>query len=142
MSNRKRKNYHSYRRYTLKIPAGVCEFCAFTNKDQNFIEESNLFWVVKNIMPYDVWDTAGVKSHLMIVPKRHVDSIFHFNDKEKVEFISLLGQYEAKGYSVYARAPNNSLKSVVHQHIHLIAIDNKLKKFLFFIHKPRILWVK
>ncbi len=98
-------------------------------------------WVVCNIFPYDVWDTSTVKDHLMIVPKRHVDSVSHFKRTEQTEFMALLGKYEAKGYSVYARAPTNKMKSVTHQHTHLIKLGPKVRNLLY-IEKPRLLIAK
>lgn len=95
--------------------------------------------MVKNIFPYDLWDTCGVKEHFMVIPKRHVDTISHFSNQEQKEYIGLIAKYEQSGYSIYARAPGSVAKSVHHQHTHLIKLDNKKKKFVLFIRKPWLL---
>lgn len=142
MSTRTRRNHFKYATYIKNRSESTCQFCELTNKDTQIIKETSSFWIIKNIFPYDVWDTAGVNNHLLIVPKRHVDSIAHFNDTESKDFVKQLATYEQRGFSVYARAANNSLKSVVHQHTHLIAIDNKIKKYILFSKKPRFLFTK
>lgn len=78
----------------------------------------------------------------MVIPKRHIDAIGHFTKKEQAEYAKILGEYDQKGYSVYARAPGNIIKSVVHQHTHLIALDNKPKRILVYIKNPRLLLLK
>jgi len=142
MSNRTRKNHRVYANHTKKARGGPCEFCNFSVEQDQVLETSKNFWVVKNIFPYDIWDTAGVKNHLMIVPKRHVDSIAHFTPAERQDYMSNLAKYESKGFSIYARAATNKIKSVAHQHTHLIETDNHIKRYLFFISKPHMLFTK
>lgn len=142
MSVRTRKKALLYTKYTKKTDKDVCQFCSFTKNQEHIIEESPYFWVVKNIFPYDVWDSSGVSDHLMLIPKRHVDSLAHFKPTEQQEFTHLLGKYEEQGYSVYARAPSNGLKSIAHQHTHLIAVDSKVKRVILFIRKPHLLFTK
>ncbi len=77
----------------------------------------------------------------MIVPKRHIDSVSHFNGSEQTEFMRMLAKYEAAGYSVYARAPTNKMKSVIHQHTHLIKLGPKVRS-LIYVEKPRLLLAK
>lgn len=136
MSARTRKNQLVYTRHTKSVGKLRCEFCEFNKKQAQVKQEFKHFWVVTNIFPYDLWDSSGVKGHLMVVPKRHVDSISHFTKKEQQEYTVILGKYEEKGYSVYARAPGSALKSVTHQHTHLIAIDNKPKRLIMYLRKP------
>lgn len=133
---RKRANHKQYAKHTRSVPKGTCEFCELTKTHTQTREEYNYFWVIANIFPYDLWDGAGVQDHLMIIPKRHVDTISHFNTKEQSEYIKIIGEYESRGYSIYARARGSSVKSVVHQHTHLISIDNKIRKTIFFRKKP------
>ena len=142
MTNRTRKNHNEYRQYAVNVPIGTCEFCEFTEDHQSVLDSNKYFWVVKNIFPYDVWDTAGVSRHLMVIPRRHVDSIAHFSETERKAYVDLLANYEKDGFSIYARAPTSKIKSVIHQHTHLIEVDNKVKRILFYVKKPRIMWSK
>ena len=139
MTTRKRKNHLIYQAHTKKAKKKVCEFCKFTADQHQVIEIRRYFFLVKNIFPYDLWDGCGVINHLMVVPKRHVDTISHFSDEEQKEYLKLLGQYEKNGFSIYARSPGNAIKSVVHQHTHLIELDNKAKRLVIFSKKPRFL---
>jgi diadenosine tetraphosphate (Ap4A) HIT family hydrolase len=142
MATRKRKNHLEYARYTHRAKAKDCEFCAFTVDDEQITKDCGEFWLARNIFPYDVWDASKVEDHLLVVPKRHVDSVAHFSASEQVGFMTILAEYESKGYSVYARAPINHMKSVVHQHTHLIKLEPKDKKFMLYLKKPRVLLTK
>lgn len=95
--------------------------------------------MVDNLFGYDMWDSAGVAEHYMIVPKRHVESLGQLNAAEAKEYMDLLATFEKEGYSIYARAPQSITKSVPHQHTHLIKSDNKRKRALFFIRKPHFM---
>lgn len=63
-------------------------------------------------------------------------------DEEMAEYIKILTKYEKLCYSIYARSPGNTSKSIVHQHTHLIKIDDKSKKWIFYLKKPHVLWIK
>lgn len=139
-ATRHRKNHKIYEKYTQEIRGTNCQFCDFNAQDSQVLSELKSFWIVKNIFPYDIWDTSQVSDHLMVVPKRHVDSISHFDNSEKQEYVTALAEYEKQGYSIYARAPTNVIKSVVHQHTHLIKMDsNSIKKFILYFRRPRML---
>lgn len=116
-----------------------CDFCQFHVGDGQVVSESTLFWVVKNIFAYSVWDDMAVIDHLMIVPKRHIVGMHDFTTDERADYFEVMTQYEEQGYSLYARAPKNIAKSVVHQHSHLIKLGNKTKKFMLYIRKPHVL---
>jgi diadenosine tetraphosphate (Ap4A) HIT family hydrolase len=135
---RSRKNEKQYSHYT-RHKADGCDFCAFTVESQQVIKEYPQFWVITNMFAYEIWDGLNVLEHLMVVPKRHVDSISHFNDAESKEYLSILGEYESAGYSIYARAAQNIAKSVQHQHTHLIKMGNKKARALLYVHKPHYL---
>lgn len=139
---RKPKNQRRYKVFTRQAKQRDCDFCNFSKAHDQVVESTRFFWVVHNIFPYDIWDSSGVVDHLMVVPKRHVDAIGHFTPKEQAAFTKVLGKYDRKGYSVYARAPGNIIKSVVHQHTHLIYLDNKPKRALFYLKQPHILIYK
>ncbi len=101
-----------------------------------FVRETKHLKVVRNRTPYSIWDSQGVLDHLMIVPKQHTDKLGHLNDEAASEFVKLIDEYEEDGYSFYARALNSTVRSVVHQHTHLIKLDGKKRNFLLMVRKP------
>ena len=134
---RKRKTEKQYKQYLVTKKPG-CDFCAFTSDSAQVVKQYKHFWIVKNIFPYDHWDGMSVIEHLLIVPKRHVDTLSHFTDAESKEYLLLLSSYESNGYSVYARAAQNVAKSVAHQHTHLIKMDGKRTKAMLYMRKPHM----
>ena len=80
-----------------------------------------------------------VTDHLMIIPKRHVDSMSDLSKEEKLDLINLMADYEAKGYNVYSREKESNMKSVVHQHTHLIKTKNNKAHFVLYFRKPYFL---
>ncbi len=111
---------NEYRKH-LKNIEGICVFCRLEeNSPREVIEESSAFMVVVNRFPYEVWDRQPVKSHFMILPKRHVESTAEFSELEASDYIRLLQKYEVAGYSFYGRTKTNTARTVTHQHTHLI----------------------
>jgi len=80
--------------------------------------------------------------HLLVVPKKHTDKLADFTAPESVEFMGIIGSYESQGYNIYARAPQTVSKSVMHQHTHLIKPVGKVHRFIFFIGKPYIRFMR
>lgn len=78
----------------------------------------------------------------MIIPKRHVASLAELNEVERADYLEAMSQYNMKGYALYARSPGNVTGSMVHQHTHLMKIDNKRKKWLFYVRKPYMVWTR
>lgn len=105
------------------------------------LEEHQLFWIVCNLFPYHIWDGSRTGEHLMIVPKRHVDSIAHFTNDEQLAYMQLLARYESAGYSIYLRAAASGRKTVAHQHTHLIQVGQAIKTQVF-IERPHINFVR
>jgi diadenosine tetraphosphate (Ap4A) HIT family hydrolase len=120
--------------------AGVgCSLCE-TITDSQVVQETPTMRVVKNRIPYDVFDglrTTG--RHYMIVPKRHVSLISEFTDAEKLEMMQLIGAYEKEGFSVYARSKTNIHRSQPHQHTHLIELSKKEPRLVLYSAKPYVL---
>lgn len=111
----------------LKTKTG-CDFCNIgtpTNTLSQVREENELFWIVINAFPYTVFDGNEVADHIMIVPKKHVESISELSEDERQVLIELINKYEPMGYSFMGRDPNNSQKSITHQHTHLIKLVSK-----------------
>lgn len=115
-----------------------CPFCAITTDTERVVESGRNFFVIHNIFPYSLWDGQYVIDHLMVVPKRHINSLSALKTREKAEYVDILGQYESNGYNIYARAPQSTTKSVPHQHTHLIRLNGKRPRFVLLSHKPYI----
>jgi ATP adenylyltransferase len=143
MSTRSRKNHRIYSAEVKRNKQSkTCHFCRFKASDDQVVSDHTYFWIVRNIFPYDLWDNCGVLDHLMIVPKKHTDTLSHLKTKEQIEYMNLLAEYESTGYSIYSRAPGNTRKSVFHLHTHLVKLDNKEKNLIIFCKRPNFLIVK
>lgn len=137
MSTRSRKAEKIYKQHQQAYR--YAEECAFCNPDGENVKvdsETKSFYIIKNRFPYTQWDGQGVDDHLMVVPKKHTETLSDLTAEESVEFTQVLGSFENQGYSVYARAPVSNRKSVLHQHTHLIKLDQKNKPFLLVLNKP------
>jgi diadenosine tetraphosphate (Ap4A) HIT family hydrolase len=102
-----------------------CSFCAIDHPDNTvvkIVEQYDDFWVIKNAFPYALFDSIEVADHLLVVPKKHAESIAELDKHERQKLIEILSRYEALGYSIMARGPGNNAKSMFHQHTHLIKI--------------------
>lgn len=135
---RKRKNQKVYEKYAARRTS-TCEFCEFSEKLEHFREEYGHYWVVANLFGYDIWDGVNVREHLLVSPRRHVDSIAHFTPEEQKQYMQILADYESRGYSIYSRAPQDITKSISHQHTHLIKLGRKRAKALVYVAKPHVL---
>jgi len=89
---------------------------------------------------YSFWDEQKVLDQVMLIPKTHTDSIKKLPVEAAVEFLELLGMYESRGYSIWARNPSSPTKSVTHQHTHLIKTSGKRKRGMIFVRKPLIMF--
>ncbi len=125
-----------------KIVAGTCAFCAYADTPEDVTAHYNSFFVVKNIFPYAVWDGCHVTEHLLLVPRRHVESLSELDTNEGTEYLRLVSELESQGYAIYSRPAGSAGKSIPHQHTHLIKIDNKRIKTLYYNFMPHILWFK
>jgi diadenosine tetraphosphate (Ap4A) HIT family hydrolase len=141
-ATRSRKEEKFYKKYLKTVDKNVCVFCAIKKGSDQLVVTTKHFKVITNIFPYSVWDGQEVVDHLMITPKKHTDSLKDMPDSQKVEYVNLIESYEQNGYNIYARAPINKTKSVVHQHTHLIKTDGALKKLIVFSTKPYVRIVK
>jgi len=119
-----------------------CDFCALTMEHEHVFTETNHFWIIGNLFPYDLWDDREVAEHLLIVPKQHTESVHTFCAEQKAEYVDIIGEYEVQGYSIYARAPSNKAKTVPHQHTHLIKLRGDAKRIRIHNAKPYFLWYK
>lgn len=131
---RSRKEEYEYKAYLKTLPANICVFC--TGHNEKLIEDHQQFKVIRNIFAYSLWDGQKVIDHLMITPKAHIDSVASFTQEMVPEFHKLMSTYESKGYNVYLRAPTSKIKSVTHQHTHLIKTEGAAKQVILHSRKP------
>jgi diadenosine tetraphosphate (Ap4A) HIT family hydrolase len=141
-ATRSRKEQIYYKKYLKTVDKSVCVFCEIKKGSDQLLSVTKHFKVIKNIFPYSIWDGQKVVDHLMVTPKKHTDSIKDMPDSQKVEYVNLIELYEQKGYNIYARAPVSKMKSIVHQHTHLIKTEGAHKKLIVLSTKPYLRIVK
>lgn len=134
-SSKAAKHYH-YHQTHVERPSEICVFCALGPHDKQVLRLTKHFKIVQNIFPYTLWDSQTVDDHLIISPVKHTDTLSDLSEKAAKEFVDLIGEYESKGYSVYARAPGNVTKSIAHQHTHLIKLSGHKVRFLVYLKRP------
>ncbi|HSH31795.1 MAG TPA: hypothetical protein VK963_03985 [Candidatus Saccharimonadales bacterium] len=137
---RSRQAVMQYRQYVKTRPAVACEFCA--DLSHQMVEAREHVLIVKNLFPYTIWDCCTVVDHLMILPRQHTDTLSALSPAAKLAYIEAMGQYEAKGYDIYARTAANTTKSIPHQHTHLIKLDRRQKKFIAYLRRPYFMFHK
>lgn len=139
---RKTLNEYAKRNANDKHLAG-CSYCSdYKNGTYKLVAEGKTMVTVHNRVMYDMFEGQRVTENLMVIPIRHVESMADFTDEEKLEHMTILGSYEKQAYDVYARGVGNVTRSMLHQHTHLIKMENinKFPKILFFIRKPYFLF--
>ncbi|HVX24656.1 MAG TPA: hypothetical protein VG992_04955 [Candidatus Saccharimonadales bacterium] len=135
-ATRSRKEYLKYERHLATVQPGLCAFCAIEAGSDQLIKETKHFKIIYNIFPYSLWDGQRVVEHLMVAPQTHTDTLSALNDKQKAEYVDILQEYESNGYNIYARAPVSKIKSIAHQHTHLIKTEGAARRFLLLLRKP------
>ncbi len=136
---RKPKNQKLYSAHTAKAnESKVCQFCLLTKNSDQVIKIYKHFKLIRNIFPYDNWDARQVLDHLMIVPVKHTDTLSDLGSEAAIEFVEIMSSYESQGYDVFARSPHSTIKSIPHQHTHLIKTGGKHHKVLIHIVKPYV----
>lgn len=117
-----------------------CSFPLCDGAESQPIREQNAtMYVIENRATYDIFEGRRVLDHMMVIPKRHVDSLADFTQQEKLDHMDMLGYYEKQGYNVYARGVGSVSRSVKHQHTHLIKLTDRPAKGILFIKKPYFL---
>ena len=139
-----RKKHLAYAKFNhndtkKNITCSLCEAIV----PESIVEESATMRVVKNRVPYDMFDNLPTTGeHYMIVPKRHVVLLADFTDEEKLDQMNLIGKYEKEGFNIYARSNTNIRRSQQHQHTHLIRLQRKLPHYIVAIDKPYMLQIR
>lgn len=136
-ATRSRKQARFYDQERRQV-GSACVFCDLTADSPQTIQVTKHFKVVQNIYPYSLWDGQRVEDHVVLIPNQHTDTLSDLNREAALEFVTILGSYESRGYNVYARAPGSNVKTVIHQHTHLIKLYRKHIRGLLFLRKPHI----
>lgn len=128
-----RLSYKKYNHEDTKKP--ICTLCADDNKSR-IINENDSMFVLPNRVSYDIFEGMRVLEHLMIVPKNHRESLAEFTERERIDFMTLASYYESQGYTILARGKGSHMRSVNHQHTHLLKLDNQKARVYFYLRKP------
>ena len=115
-----------------------CPFCPPLN--EVVVEETAHNHSMHNKYSYQYWEFMHVLDHLMIVPRRHVERLSELTDEEKIDTINVIAKYEDLGYNVYARESTSAVKSVPHQHTHLIKTANRKARIYLYLSRPYLIW--
>ena len=104
-----------------------CIFCQIVNKraSADIVYENDTFLAFKDIQP-------KARLHFLIVPKKHIPSVNHLEDKDK----NLIGQLvltakkiaknkKIAGYKLLLNVGRQGGQIVDHLHLHLLAGFNK-----------------
>lgn len=135
-AQRSTKEEKLYKKIKIIQKNNQCPFCIIDIHHEQFVEETENFKIIRNYLPYSIWEGQGVVDHLMIVPKEHTDSLGSLSKETAHEYIKLIDKFVPNGYNIYARASNSKTKSIFHQHTHLIKLDNKDRKIIILLRKP------
>src|SRR5690606_28572825 len=96
-----RKTHHTYRRHNAadKKSEGSCPFPSCQGRNgQMILRENDTMYVIANRVPYDMFEGRRVEDHLMVIPKRHVETIADFTDQEMIDQMTIIGEYESQRY--------------------------------------------
>ena len=139
-STRTYEMQRAYNSYQAEQVPGECAFCSVPEgQTGDIVEEGTAVLVVQNRFGYAVWDGCAVLEHLMVIPREHRNTLGSFTKEELHEWTAVCSRYEADGYSLYTRSPDNITKSVAHHHTHFIRLGKRRKKWIFYLRKPHIL---
>lgn len=139
-AQRSRKEELKYRKYQKESRADAskvkCLFCDINENHEQFLSQTKHFKIIKNIFGYSIWDNQLVAQHLMIVPKKHTTKLGNLPSDAANEFLAIIDKYEDLGFNFYARSPGSIIKSIPHQHTHLIKPAGKRRRLILFLVKP------
>jgi len=137
MHYRKTRKVYMKHNAADKTKAG-CTLCYENNKPR-IIDENSTMYVIPNRVPYDIFEQRKVTHHLMVIPKRHVESLGTLTKAEKLDYVEITGKYEAKGYNIYSRGVKSLSRSVAHLHTHMIELEARRPHLLIYSTKPHFL---
>ena len=104
--------------------------CVFCNIDKSKLENT----IIEEIDNFIVLPTIGalVDGYLMIVSKKHINSMSELKENEKIEYEILIEKYRKKFKNIYNKYPiifehgspindsNMKASSVIHAHTHIV----------------------
>ncbi len=102
--------------------ANECIFCKLADvKDEMFVAETGHLYA-----RYDIYPASP--GHVMIIPKRHIETHFELNEEEAKEFPILLNVVKSrieekrapKGYNIGSNNGRAAGQVIMHLHIHVI----------------------
>ena len=121
-----------------------CIFCDIDHSkiENTIIEETNYFYILPTL-------GSLVDGYVLIVTKRHINSMSELNEEELKEYENIIEKYKNLFNKIYNKTPiifehgtpnqNSEMKanSVTHAHSHIVNINFKnekemLKKYNFF----------
>ncbi len=136
--NHYRNTIHKYK---SRQNVNGCPFCSASTLEKA-VYEDNFVYVVPNLTQYDLWELHDVEDHLLVIPRRHVETLAELNDKERLAVFNQAANYELLGYNIYARGVGFVKRSVKHQHTHLIKVTNNKPRLALFLQSPYFLFKK
>jgi diadenosine tetraphosphate (Ap4A) HIT family hydrolase len=122
-----------------------CPLCHLTDPKLNprprtIFKETEHYYVLNALYPYDLWEFREVVDHLMVIPKRHVGSLGEMTPEERAAIMDVFCEYEAKDYNVYARPTVSTQRTIPkHQHTHLIKTSNDRARAALYLKNPYFL---
>lgn len=127
----KRKDYD-----VKEIPEDInCVFCAVKENDKRVtklaVYEDDFLMVLLNIFPYNT-------GHLMVIPKRHVNSLTQLEDEERNRLFAMVAKVEElqnkvrdpAGIDVGINIGEEAGESIPHLHVQLVPIYEKDRGFM------------
>lgn len=97
-----------------------CPFCN-SNKEKGIISENKTFFLRLDLYPIS-------KGHILLIPKRHISSIFDLNYHELIDFYDLMrlareyldDKYSPNGFNIGINEGEAGGQTINHLHVHLI----------------------
>lgn len=103
-----------------------CIFCKIANKEIN----SEIVYENENIVAFKDLNPRA-KIHILIVPKKHYETILDVNDSEVMKDIfkavkEIASQYnvDEKGFRLVNNCKEDGGQTVMHVHFHMLAGEN------------------
>ncbi|MFB6191022.1 MAG: HIT family protein [Candidatus Nanohaloarchaea archaeon] len=120
----------------LEIPDDIdCIFCAQAEDDERVTKievfEDDFLMVVLNVFPYNT-------GHLMVVPKRHTNSLTELSDEERNRLFKMVARVqelqeevvEPAGIDIGINIGKAAGESIPHLHVQLVPIYEKDRGFM------------
>ncbi len=127
----KRKDYE-----VNEIPEDIdCIFCSMSEDDERITKmtvfEDEFLMVVLNVFPYNT-------GHLMVVPKKHVNSLTELEDEERNRLFKMVSKVEKlqeevvdpAGIDVGINIGKAAGESIPHLHVQLVPLYEKDRGFM------------